>query len=61
MRIADKVVLNCCGASSIGRSITEAWLVEDAAVVINNIRGTEFNDLRTDMVYEGYFAAEAPK
>ena len=60
MRTADKVVLDCCGASSIGRSITEAWLVEDAAV-ISNFRGTESNDLGTDMVQVGYFAAKAPQ
>jgi len=61
MRTADKVAINCCGASSIGRSITEAWLVKDAALVIINDRGTESNDLGIDMGYAGYFVAKARK
>ena len=61
MRTADKVVLNCCDAFCIGRSITDARLVEDAAVVISNFPGIESNDVGTRMVCLGYFAARAPQ
>lgn len=61
MRIANKVILNCGGAASIGRSITEVWRLEEVSVVISNIRRTAFNDLRTVTVNEGYCATEASK
>ena len=61
MRIADKVILNSGRTSGMGRSITEAWRVEEVSVVISNIRRTALNDLRTVTVDEGYCATEASK
>lgn len=61
MRLTNRAALIAGGASNVGRSVTEVWLIEDAPVVINNIRRTEFKELSTDMRYEGYLTAEAPK
>jgi short-subunit dehydrogenase involved in D-alanine esterification of teichoic acids len=61
MRLADKVILGSGGTSGIGRSITGAWLVEEASVLISNIRSTELNDLRTVTFSEGHFATKASK
>jgi len=58
MRITDKVVLNCGGAASVGRFLTEAWLVEEASEVTSNIRRTALSDLRPVTVVEGYCATK---